>query len=661
MAEFDYDVAFSRSIGWVTRAERERLRRARVAIAGLGGVGGSHLITLTRLGIGAFSIADPDVFELANFNRQAGASLKHVGRRKVDVLRELALDINPELDLRCFDDGVTPANLDAFFAGVDVYVDGLDFFAVPARQMAFAACARRGIPATTAAPLGMGSAVLNFVPGGMTFEEYFQLDGQTEEEQLLRFLMGLSPAMLQMPYLVDPSAADLIARRGPSTPMACELCAGLAATQVLKMVLGRGRLLAAPWGLHVDAYRNCARRTWRPGGNRHPLQRVGLAIARRGFQRIRAQRLQLPEPGLPVLHQILDAARWAPSGDNMQGWRFEIRSERRVVVHATDTREHCVYDLEGHASLLAFGALLETMRIAATGHGLSAQAAPIQRLSESRWRIEVGFEPDSSLARDPLIDQIRVRAVQRRAMRTRPLSAGEKSALQAALGPGHVVHWVESFGERLRLARLLFANAGIRLTLPEAYETHRSVIEWNAEFSLDRIPDRAVGLDALALRLMRWAMQDWSRVEFLNRYLGGTLLPRLQLDFIPGLACAAHFVLLGTDAPQGPEDYLAGGRAWQRFWLTGTALGLWQQPEMTPLIFGEYVRNGVDFTRRPEGGERARRLAARLLAMFGDDIVARALVMGRIGAGPAPIARSLRLPLAQLLLAEAPVATDPGE
>ena len=89
-ASFDYDIAFSRNLGWVTEAEQAVLRSRRIAIAGLGGVGGSHLLTLTRLGVGKFNIADLDVFELANFNRQAGASLSHIGRTKVEVLRELA-------------------------------------------------------------------------------------------------------------------------------------------------------------------------------------------------------------------------------------------------------------------------------------------------------------------------------------------------------------------------------------------------------------------------------------------------------------------------------------------------------------------------------------------------------------------------------------------
>jgi hypothetical protein len=90
--------------------------------------------------------------------------------------------------------------------------------------------------------------------------------------------------MLHRGYLVDASRVNLAARRGPSTVMACQLCAGVAATEVLKIVLGRGPVLAAPRGLHFDAYTNRMKTTWRPGGNANPLQKLMLAIARRKYR-----------------------------------------------------------------------------------------------------------------------------------------------------------------------------------------------------------------------------------------------------------------------------------------------------------------------------------------------------------------------------------------
>lgn len=281
---FDYNLAFSRNIGWVTEAEQSLLRDKKIAIAGLGGVGGSHLITLSRLGVGKFNISDLDVFELANFNRQVGASISHLNQSKVDTMKRMALDINPELEINTFSEGVNENNVDQFLDGVDLYVDGLDFFALKARQTVFAACTERGIPAITAAPLGMGTSFLCFMPGVMSFEEYFRWEGQSEMEQLLRFLVGLSPTGLQMSYLADDTRLDIANHRGPSTVMACDFCAGMIGSYALKILLNRGDIVAAPRALHFDAYKNKCIITWRPGGNNNPLQRLGMMMLRKKMQ-----------------------------------------------------------------------------------------------------------------------------------------------------------------------------------------------------------------------------------------------------------------------------------------------------------------------------------------------------------------------------------------
>ncbi len=280
-SRFRYDEAFSRNLGWVSEEEQQRLKSKCVAVAGLGGVGGSHLLTLARLGIGSFHIADFDRFGLVNFNRQAGATVAHLDEPKLDVLAAMALDINPELQIERFPLGVTEGGIDTFLEGVDLFVDGLDFFALGIRSKVFARCAELGIPAVTAAPLGMGVALVTFMPGSMTFEQYFQLAGRPPEEQAMRFLMGLAPRLLQLPYLVDRSRVDLRNKSGPSTIMACQLCAGFAATECLKILLGRGRVLRAPHSIQFDAFRYRLVRNWRPGGNNNPIQKLALTILRR--------------------------------------------------------------------------------------------------------------------------------------------------------------------------------------------------------------------------------------------------------------------------------------------------------------------------------------------------------------------------------------------
>jgi molybdopterin/thiamine biosynthesis adenylyltransferase len=284
---FDYAEAFSRNIGWFTPDEQAQLRGKKIAIAGLGGAGGVHLLTLARLGVGRFNIADLDQFNLVNFNRQAGAGIHSLGRPKAEIMAALARDINPELDLQVFDEGVQAHNVDAFLDGVDLYVDGLDYFVFSARRLVYDACRARGIPITFAVPLGMGAAVLNFLPDGPSFDEYFRLDGAPEHEWPVRFLVGLAPGLLHRGYLVYPEIVDFATQRVPSTGLACQLCAGMAGTEAVKILLGRGTVQGVPHSMQFDAYTGKLKHTWRPGGNAHPLQRLAIAyvnwrLAKRG-------------------------------------------------------------------------------------------------------------------------------------------------------------------------------------------------------------------------------------------------------------------------------------------------------------------------------------------------------------------------------------------
>jgi molybdopterin/thiamine biosynthesis adenylyltransferase len=284
---FSYEEAFSRHLGLITPEEQERLRQSRVAVTGLGGVGGIHLVTLTRLGIGAFHIVDPDHFELPNFNRQYGASVRTLGRNKAEVMAQEARDINPELDLRVFPEPVTPANVAAVLDGVDVVVDGIDFFAMEARRLLFAEARKRGAWVVTAGPIGFSAAWLVFSPTGMSFDEYFDLDGITDPlDRIVSFLVGLAPRATQRAYM-DLSKADPASGRGPSAGLACQLCAGVAAAEILKILLGRSPVLSVPWYSQFDAYRQVFRHGRLRGGNRHPWRRLLRHFVRKQLDRMK--------------------------------------------------------------------------------------------------------------------------------------------------------------------------------------------------------------------------------------------------------------------------------------------------------------------------------------------------------------------------------------
>ncbi len=286
---FNFKEAFSRNIGWITQQEQEVLRNAKVAIGGLGGVGGDHAICCARLGIGNFNISDLDKYDLVNFNRQAGASMRTLGLEKSKVMEQMLHDINPEANVKNFDKGINEENLDEFLDGVDIYIDSLDIFAMKIRRLVFQRCYEKNIPCITAAPMGMGTAMLVFMPGKMSFEDYFCLEGLSEEDKFYHLIMGLSPAMLQLSYLVDASTVNFWEGKVPSTPMGIALASGVLNTNVLKILLNRGSVIHAPHGMHFDAYKNKLKITWRPGGNKNWLQKyLMLPIIRKKLQKPKA-------------------------------------------------------------------------------------------------------------------------------------------------------------------------------------------------------------------------------------------------------------------------------------------------------------------------------------------------------------------------------------
>ncbi len=105
----------------------EKLKRARVAVFGVGGVGGYAVEALARSGVGAIDVVDKDVVSVSNINRQIIALRSTVGRKKTEVIAERIRDINPEITVRCHDLFFLPENADEFdFSAYDYIVDAID-------------------------------------------------------------------------------------------------------------------------------------------------------------------------------------------------------------------------------------------------------------------------------------------------------------------------------------------------------------------------------------------------------------------------------------------------------------------------------------------------------------------------------------------------------
>lgn len=279
MAVFDYGEAFSRNLGLIDAACQASLRDATVCIAGMGGVGGDYVASLARSGVGKFKLADFDQFELANFNRQYGASMSTLDRPKVEVMAEVVRDINPEAEVAQFPDGLTEDNLDRFLDGADVVIDAIDLFAPEWHRRLINAATERGLISLAAVPVGFGAGMVAFGPGGMSFDRYFAWDDSASPAaKTLRLALGFAPAGFHLGYL-DADSVSLQEKRGPSSVAGCKMCAAMVTTQAVMALLWRKELRLAPWYTHIDVRRNRMRHARLRAGNRGLLQRLKLHFA----------------------------------------------------------------------------------------------------------------------------------------------------------------------------------------------------------------------------------------------------------------------------------------------------------------------------------------------------------------------------------------------
>lgn len=273
VADFSHAEAFERNIGLISLEEQQKLASSLVVIAGCGGVGGLHAHTAARLGVGRFRIADSDTFSLANINRQIGATVKTIGRNKAEVTAEMIRSINPEAHVETYTANISSDNVGPFVQDADLVIDGIDFFALSARRNLFASAWKAGIPAITAAPLGFSATLHVFARGGMSFDEYFDLNEQQEPfDQLMRFIVGLAPAGLHLPYM-DLGSICIESGRGPSSILGAQMAASLAGGEAIAILLKRRAPMLAPQYMQFDCYRQILRKRRLRNGNRNWLQR----------------------------------------------------------------------------------------------------------------------------------------------------------------------------------------------------------------------------------------------------------------------------------------------------------------------------------------------------------------------------------------------------
>jgi molybdopterin/thiamine biosynthesis adenylyltransferase len=238
---------FSHNIGVITAEEQAVLSDTCVAIAGVGGVGGNVAHILARSGVRRFLLADPDVFSEGNINRQFGATPSTVGKKKVHVVSELIHDINPSVEIKTFEEGITSENVEEFLEEADVVVDAIDFLSPHVRRELIHTAQKHGLYLFLSPAFGFGASLIVFSPEGLSYEQFF---GETSDK--------FSPAVVikhgRKIFPIIPSYIDLLSyARGivgkshiPTFCPAVMLAAAVTAGDVILQIIGRREPVCVP-------------------------------------------------------------------------------------------------------------------------------------------------------------------------------------------------------------------------------------------------------------------------------------------------------------------------------------------------------------------------------------------------------------------------------
>ena len=225
----------NRTILLLGRPAVDRLRAKTIAVAGCGGQGGAACLTLARMGVSGFILADPHGFDEPDINRQWAANLNTLGRNKSEVHAEMLRAINPEVRVRTFTNGITDRNVDAFLDGADLLIDCLDICVSNSlRTKLFAAARNKGIYGVTGGMVGFGGFVTSASPDGIPMEFACGFEDKTIQASDLPKLFR----EVFVPEHIDALAENLGQLHAPSSAVSPAVLGTVLSVEAVLILLG---------------------------------------------------------------------------------------------------------------------------------------------------------------------------------------------------------------------------------------------------------------------------------------------------------------------------------------------------------------------------------------------------------------------------------------
>ncbi len=187
-----------------------KLRELKVGVAGLGGMGSNLAEIMVRLGVGGLKIADPDIIEHSNLNRQVIANRNTLGEKKAVASANELRNISEDFELLVYEQGITEENASEFVSDLDIIIDEIDVFPFRPHIWLQKEARKFNIPCYSGFIIGLGTHVFKFQGDDYTFEDFMLNNDAEIDKPTSRFMMDrlFNPAPS---YLEDAEKQNVFA------------------------------------------------------------------------------------------------------------------------------------------------------------------------------------------------------------------------------------------------------------------------------------------------------------------------------------------------------------------------------------------------------------------------------------------------------------------
>ena len=618
----------------ITAEEQARFEQLRVGVIGLSvGHAIAHTLALEGL-VGQLRLADFDEIELSNLNR-VPASLLDLGVNKAVVAARRIAELDPYLDVVVEGRGATAATLGPLLDGLDLVIEECDSLDV--KLLVREAARARRIP-----------VLMETSDRGLLDVERFDIE--PERASFHGLVEDLSSEELR--GLSTRDKAPYVLRLLEPEELSSRLAASM--TEIERTVttwpqLGGDVMLGA--ATLAAAIRRFGREEALPSGRvRIDLDRSLDGLHPPVLDRGQEQRppVLAPPPHDPI-GLIADAANRAPSGGNVQPWRFQATADE-LRFHVVAERSSGM-DVRSRGTLVALGAAAFNARVAAASIG---QLGPIDVAGELEpGRPVVTLRLGSGCAEElaALLPAVYTRVTNRSDSEVASLDADVLARLRHHVEcEGATVRWVS--GSALpACAEVMAEGDRIRHLTPRLHQ------EMMGELRRPDVDGLETGID---LRTLQLHPADLAKVAVARR---ADVMAKLA-DWDAGHALGdatrrmvtASAALAVVTIPAGTVgDYVRGGAAFERLWLAAELQGLAVHP-VSPLFLFAHDEHDVAELVEPDRRDHVWALAQRFRQLVGISGSERLAIVLRVGRAGRPTVRSGRLPLHRAL-----TVTDGGD